>query len=249
MASTYGTAPAAQRAGRRKRRSLLALPFSTAVAAAIAGALFVSYVLWPRWPGAPVSPDAPAMPITVGGVAFNVPPAAIRVPVQRQPGPHERVDLAFLWPSLTPPQPPGKPANGAPPRPRDALTAAPAASADRLFVTIAGSGVVLPPDERLKSIYPRYVAAQAAQGPDGLAVLPFRPGTPYQGEDLVYLAAQPERFFVRCTRPGAGATPGTCIHERRIDTADITLRFPRDWLSDWRAAAGGFDRLIAQLHP
>jgi hypothetical protein len=44
---------------------------------------------------------------------------------------------------------------------------------------------VLPPLERLRTIYPRYVAAQAAAGPDGLAVLPFRSATPYDGETRI----------------------------------------------------------------
>jgi hypothetical protein len=29
----------------------------------------------------------------------------------------------------------------------------------------------------------------------------------------------------------------------------MTIRFPRDWLSDWRNVAAGFDRLTAQLRP
>jgi hypothetical protein len=228
---------------RRGARSLIALPFALVMAIILAGAAFVSYVLWPTWPSAPVSPDAPAVPITVAGVLFNVPPAAIRVTIQRQPGPHDRVDLDFLWPSLTPPQP--QPAQ----KSENGALAAPITASDRLFVTIAGGGITLPPAERLKSIYPRYVEAQAVAGPDGLAVLPFRTGSPYQGEDLAYVAAQPEQFFARCTREGAGATPGTCMHERRVDAAEITLRFPRAWLEDWRNLTAGFDRLIAQLHP
>jgi hypothetical protein len=241
MTSLANTARRPRRNARRQGRGLLALPFVLLAVAVLAGAALVSYLLWPRWPGAPVPPDAPALPITVAGVLFNVPPAAIRVPMQRQSGPHERVDLAFLWPSLIPSLVPAKPAKGAPP-------AAPGTS-DRLFVTIAGAGLVLPPQERLKSIYPRYVETQAAHGPEGLAILPFRTGTPYQGEDLVYVASAPEQFFARCTRTGAGPTPGTCIHERRIGTAELSLRFPRDWLDDWRAVAAGFDRLVAQLRP
>jgi hypothetical protein len=107
---------------------------------------------------------------------------------------------------------------------------------------------VLPPLERLRTIYPRYVAAQAAAGPDGLAVLPFRSATPYDGEDLVYAANDPQQFLARCTR-AAGAVPGTCISERAVDGAQISIRFPRDWLSDWRNVAASFDRLTAQLHP
>ena len=43
-------------------------------------------MLWPRWPGSAVAPDAPSLPITIGGVLFNVRPAAIRIPIQRYPG-------------------------------------------------------------------------------------------------------------------------------------------------------------------
>ena len=118
---------------------------------------------------------------------------------------------------------------------------------DRLFVTIAGLDGVLAPDVRLRTIYPRYIEAEAAPGPDGLAIVPFRAGTPYEGEDLVYLAERPEQFFLRCSRP-VRTVPGTCIQERSIDAAEITLRFPRAWLQDWRSVAAGFDRLMAQLH-
>ena len=78
---------------------------------ALAGSI-AALVLWPRWPVA-IAPDAPSLPIAVGGVLFNIPPAAIRVPVQRSPGTRDRLDLAFLWPSLQPPAakplPAGKP--------------------------------------------------------------------------------------------------------------------------------------------
>jgi hypothetical protein len=167
--------------------------------------------------------------------------------VQRHPGQQERIDLEFMWPSLLPPQPDVK----APEKPADAAVkdgTVAAVTSDRLFVTIAGLGAVLPPVERLRSIYPRYVKTQASAGRDGLAILPFRAGTPYDGEDLVYLGSDPEKFFARCTRP-VRSVPGTCIHERAIDAAEITLRFPRDWLGDWRNVAASFDRLMAQLHP
>ncbi len=52
---------------------------------------------------------------------------------------------------------------------------------ERLFVTIAGLGAELPPLDRLRTIYPRYVESQASAGPNGLAILPFRAGTPYDG--------------------------------------------------------------------
>jgi hypothetical protein len=57
----------------------------------------------------------------------------------------------------------------------------------------------------------------------------------------------PERFILRCTRDGLGPTPGTCLHERRIGGADITVRFPRAWLADWPSVVDGIDRLISRL--
>jgi hypothetical protein len=217
------------------------LPLAVLAAVVLLAFVFIGYVLWPRWPGPPVGRDAPPLPITIAGVTFNVPPAAIRVPVQRRPGAHERVDLAFVWPSLEPPDPSAKP-------PAPAPGTIPMQAVDRLFVTIAGAGDTLPPTERVVTIYPRYAAAEATAGPGDLTTLAFRNGTPYQGEDMIYDAVAPG-FLVRCTRNGAGPTPGTCLYERRIDTADVVVRFPRDWLSDWRTVGANIERLIASLRP
>jgi hypothetical protein len=71
----------------------------------------------------------------------------------------------------------------------------------------------------------------------------FRDGTPYSNEDL-FLAATPN-LSARCTRDAA--TPGMCLSERRIDGADLTFRFPRSWLAQWRDVANAMDRLAAQL--
>lgn len=197
---------------------------------------FVASVLWPRW-SALVTPDAPNLPITIGGVTFNIPPAAIRVAVQRRPGAQDRVDLSFAWPDLTVPELDFKRP------PPDKLVP------DRLFVTIETSGGGLTPADRLKSIYPRYAAAEPFSGPDGLHGAKFRDGTPYQGEDLFVDTTNPEHFTARCTRPGRGETQGTCLLERRIGGAALTMRFPRDWLVNWRDVTAGADRLISALRP
>jgi hypothetical protein len=208
---------------------------------------FVAYVLWPTWPKAVNALDGPSLPVVVAGVLFNVPPAAMRAPVQRQPGAHERIDLVLLWPSLVPPPAEGT-ASADPPVSSDGNAAARNNSNDRLFVTIAGLGSVLPPAERLRSVYPRYFDSGATPANDGLAVLQFRSGTPYEGEDLIYPADEPDRFFARCTRETVRPVPATCIHERLLDGAEVTIRFPRAWLQDWRGVVAGFDRLASQLH-
>jgi hypothetical protein len=246
----------------RAAGGLLLLPVVIFAGGLMLAACFVAYVLWPSWPGRPIALDAPSLPITIAGTLFEVPPAAIRVAIERHPGSQERLDLAFSWPSLRPLQPDAGPearpdassdaeppalAGGSGSSPTNAAAAAVDAS-DRLFVTIAPLGQMLPAAERLRSIYPRYVASHAAAGAQGLAIVPFRADTPYEGEDLVYLGDNPSQFYARCTRP-SGVMPGTCMQERSIGAADVTLRFPRDWLNDWQSVSAGFDRLMAQLHP
>jgi hypothetical protein len=234
-----------QQRGRQQQRRRSGGPFSLlfiAFAMIALGAFgYVGYVLWPRWPAPRL--DAPALPITVAGVAFNLPPAAIRRTGQRRSGAHDRVDLVFLWPSLEPPDPAAKPS--AAPHGTVAEATQPVA---RVFVTILSAGDALAAAERTRTIYPRYTAAEPVLEASGLARLAFREGTPYQGEDLIY-DAEGASFLVRCTRNRAGPTPGTCLYERRIGTADVVVRFPREWLNDWRMVADTLDRLIASVRP
>src|SRR5262245_56846662 len=136
--------------GRLRRSGGLALPLIGTLTLAAIAAGFIAFVLWPRWPGPTVPPDAPALPIPIAGTPFNLPPAAMRIALQRQAGAHERVDLAFLWPSLEPPAAHVSGVSG---------TRVPAAAQqqtlDRLFVTITVAGDTLTPAERIKTIYPR----------------------------------------------------------------------------------------------
>ena len=232
--------PPPRRASRRRRRSghrpLLA-PLVVFASVAIIATAYIAYVLWPRWPDAPVAPDAPVVPIVISGITFNIEPAAIRMNVQRRPGAHERVDLSYLWPSLLPPDPAAKPTVGTPIDPNE-----------RLFVTISSGEMTLPLMERVQTIYPRYLVAEPVAGPPGLTFRGFRSDTPYEGDDLVFESSAPEHFLARCSRKGV-TNSGVCLLERRIDNADITFRFPRDWLGDWQNVAGNIDKLVARLHP
>jgi hypothetical protein len=237
-----GNTQAPRRGARGLDRELPVLPLLTLAFFACAAVVYIFYVLWPRWPEEPAL-DAPELPVTVADVTFNVQPAAIRVAVQRRAGAHDRIDLAFAWPSLTAPNSAVKPVVG------PGLPPAAAKMLDRIFVTIAVSGDALAPDERVHDIYPRYASATPATGPGGLAILPFRDGTPYAGEDLIYDPNDPDSFLVRCTRVAAGPAPGSCLYERRIGGAGLTVRFPRDFLEDRSSLTANIDRLIAKLRP
>ena len=185
------------------------LPLVAIAVLACIGVALVVYLLWPRWPGADVAADAPSLPITVAGVAFNVPPAAIRMPVQRHPGAQERVDLAFLWPSLEPPDPRAKVAPGT--ANSETLPAADA----RPSVRDAGGGERPACARRPRPHhYTRYVGHEAIPDQRGLLTLPFRDGSPYQGEDLIYDPPPATAFWsaARATapvpRPASASTSG-----------------------------------------
>src|SRR5262245_43504866 len=129
---------------RRKRGSggsgvLIALVLAGGLGTAALG--YVGFLLRPQWPAtAAPALDAPTMPITVGGLTFNVPPAAIRFAPQRHPGTQARLDLAFQWPRLTAPEPPARVAPSEDLRP-----------VEHLLVSIATPTGAIAPGDRIKT--------------------------------------------------------------------------------------------------
>ena len=197
-------------------------------------AALVVYLLWPTWQaGALVGPRQ--LPITVGGMLFNVPSQAIRMGVQRRSGAQDRIDLAFAYPALTPPEPQARVS-------ADTVEDTPIRM-DHLILSIAVRDDGMSPDDRLKTIYPRYLDAHNATS-DGLMVQAFLDASPYRGEDLFTSTNPP--FAARCTRDAM--TPGFCLSQRRVGDVDMTYRFPRAWLSEWRSVVAAMDRLLLQLH-
>ncbi len=223
-----------RRARSRKRRSHV-VPVLLSVVIGAAAVSAVSYLLWPTWTSRGDS-DPLRLPISVGSTIFNVPTESVRMKVQRHTGAQDRVDLSFAYPSLD---------AGAPIKRVNAETVEESEpSIDVIFLSIAAHGEALAPDERARTIYPRYLAAGTARTDDGLTTQAFRDNSPYANEDL-YVAASPQ-LVARCTHDGE--TPGMCLSERRLDGADLTFRFPRSWLSDWRGVATAMDRIVAQIY-
>ena len=219
---------------RHGRGHLLLIAVGSAVAAGAVA--LVAYLLWPTW-GVSGLNGPGRLPVSVGNTLFNVPVAAIRMKIQRHSGPQERIDLNFSYPSLEPPDAPKHVS-------ADMVEEEMMQPIDRIFLSIAAHQNSLSPELRVQTIYPRYLEQAVLPGPDGLAMRPFRDGTPYAGEDL-FSGNQP-LLNARCTRDGR--IPGACLSERRIDGADLTFRFPRSWLGQWRDIAGSMDRLTLQLH-
>jgi hypothetical protein len=210
---------------------LLIVTAGTVTAGAIA---LVAYLLWPTWGDASSGPER--LPVSVGETLFNVPTTAIRRKIQRHTGPQERVDLSFTFPSLEAPE--------APKHVSADTVEEKVQPIDRIFLSISAHHDTLAPDTRVRTIYPRYLDQAAIAVDDGLTMRAFREGSPYANEDL-FVATAPG-LNARCTRDAS--TPGMCLSERRVDGADLTFRFPRSWLSQWRDVADAMNRLTLQLH-
>jgi hypothetical protein len=201
-----------------------------------AGAIaLVAYLLWPTW-GAQASSNPASLPVSIGGTLFNVPTMAVRMKIQRHSGPQERVDLSFAFPSLEAPE--------APKHVSVETVEEGVQPIDRIFLSISAHHDAMAPETRLQTIYPRYLEQTARPGTDGLTMRAFRDGSPYSNEDL-FLANGPG-LDARCTRDAT--TPGMCLSERRVEGADLTFRFPRSWLAQWRDVASAMDRLTTELH-
>jgi hypothetical protein len=201
-----------------------------------AGAIaLVAYLLWPTW-GAQASSNPASLPVSIGGTLFNVPTMAVRMKIQRHSGPQERVDLSFAFPSLEAPE--------APKHVSVETVEEGVQPIDRIFLSISAHHDAMAPETRLQTIYPRYLEQTAMPGKDGLTMRAFRDGSPYSNEDL-FLANGPG-LDARCTRDTT--TPGMCLSERRVEGADLTFRFPRSWLAQWRDVASAMDRLTSELH-
>jgi hypothetical protein len=210
------------------------IPILGAGVVATSAMALIAYLLWPTWASAP-SEDPGRLPVSVGATLFNVPTQAFRMKVQKHSGPQERVDLSFPYPPLTAPDGPKH------------VGAEPVDEAiqpiDRIFLSISAHQDAMAPDVRLQTIYPRYFDSASSSAQDGLTVQAFRDGSPYSGEDL--FVADTPRLAARCSRDTT--TPGMCLSERRIGDADLTFRFPRQWLTQWRDVAGAMEQLTAQL--
>ena len=231
----FSAAQPVVRSTRRHRRSLI-VPIMLTGVLGLGAIGVVAYLLWPTWE-ADVSSDPTRLPLSVGATLFNVPPMAIRMKIQRHTGPQERVDLNFEFPSLDVPEAPRHVSI-------DTIEDKAIQPIDRIFLSIAAHHDTMSPNVRLNTIYPRYVDQSPTAVQDGLTARAFRDATPYGKEDL-FLADTPH-LEARCTRDGA--TPGMCLSERRIGGADLTFRFPRSWLAQWRDVANAMDLLTVQLH-
>jgi hypothetical protein len=220
--------------GRQPRRHHI-VPLAASCLIGASALVAIVYLLWPTWT-LQTADDPDRLPVVIGDTLFNVPTKSIRVKLQKRTGPQERVDLAFMYPSLTPP-------DALPRHITPETIEADIPPIDRLFVSVAAHHGAMSPDERVRTIYPRYWEATTTPMQSGLSLRAFRDNTPYAGEDLI--SDDGSAFVARCTRDTT--TPGMCLSARRVGGADLNFRFPRAWLAQWRDVASAMDRLTGWM--
>lgn len=106
----------------------------------------------------------------------------------------------------------------------------PGASIALVFVT---SDTSLPPSERVKQLYARFLSSEATPAVGGLIRRQFRPGTPYEGETLFLSPPEGRAFAARCQSGDFGSMELTCFAEIRHAGYDIQIQLARRDLAVW----------------
>jgi len=114
-----------------------------------------------------------------------------------------------------------------------------------VFIALRPADPALDPAERMARLYERFLDENSWSHPGGLIARAFVDGSPFEGDELYYVAPEGREFAARCRRPDPSRkTPNTCIAEFRLGAIDVELRFAAALLSQWSALEQGARRLI-----
>jgi hypothetical protein len=114
-----------------------------------------------------------------------------------------------------------------------------------VFIWLKPADPALDPAERTARLYQRFLDENSWSHPGGLVARAFVDGSPFEGDELFYVAPEGRDFAARCRRPDpARKTPNTCIAEFRLGDLDVELRFAASLLSQWSALKEGARGLI-----
>jgi len=114
-----------------------------------------------------------------------------------------------------------------------------------VFIGLRPADPTLDPAERTARLYQRFLDENSWSHPGGLVARAFVDGSPFEGDELFYVAPEGRNFAARCRRPDpARKTPNTCIADFRLGDLDVEIRFAASLLSQWRALKEGARGLI-----
>jgi len=114
-----------------------------------------------------------------------------------------------------------------------------------VFIAVTPADPGLDPAERTARLYQRFLDDNSWSHPGGLVARAFVDGSPFEGDELFYVAPEGRDFAARCRRPDPSRkTPNTCIAVFRLGDLDVELRFAASLLSQWSALKEGARGLV-----
>jgi hypothetical protein len=180
--------------------------------------------------------EPPTREAVVGAARF-VPLSGYLRPQSRAGGRLERLDLAAYFPDFTP-------AGEA--RDVDVKTDLSERYDKLVFIEIKPAEPGLDPAERTAKLYARFLETEQWSHPGGLVAAAFQAGSPFEGQELYFVAPAGRVFAAVCGRPNQERkTPNACAYDFRLGDLDVELRFSAALLSEWEKLSAGARGLIA----
>lgn len=171
----------------------------------------------------------------VGAARFTLLSGYLR-PSSRDGGRLDRLDLAAFFPDFAPAGDVGD-VNGA--------TDLAERFETLVFITIKPEDSDLDPADRPAKLYARFFETDEWSHPGGLLARAFQDGSPFEGQELYFVAPEGRDFAARCGRPDSSRkTPNACVYDFRLDGLDVELRFSAAILSEWQRLNAGARGLI-----
>jgi hypothetical protein len=114
-----------------------------------------------------------------------------------------------------------------------------------VFITVSSADTTLDPADRPSKLYTRFLDPEQWSHPGGLVASAFQPGSPFEGQELYFVAPEGRAFAARCGKPDqAQKTPNSCTYVFRTGDFDVELRFSAALLSEWEKLSAGARGLI-----
>jgi hypothetical protein len=199
----------------------------TTISLIIAGGLaLVHFVLnWTRDLGGLDGRTADPSPIVtfIGEQRLRIPANMFRFEDQRNVGPHEHVELAVHWPSLT-----GYTAEN-----RAAFLDS-SANAPLVFLTIRRRETATDSAGRLANIYQHFFEGDPLPAPEGLIGHRLSADSGLGGEEVYFEAGSTAPFTTHCLPDDGSGFPAPCLTEIHAgQSLSVQIRFRKGLLGNW----------------
>lgn len=227
----------AQRGGQIRRYSGWLIPLCVVLVLLGLSTVVLLYYLRPLLlpAGQPLTMPTPVA-LSVGGVRLRIPANYLEDTAARHGGMRQSVTLFALLPGFT-----GYSGSAA------AAFASNAPDSPVLHIQLHGGAGALSTRKRLARLYMPYIVdPKGHPAAFGLTRYDFRPESGYDGDELYAASGPGGPLLLLCERPAQDVPSPNCFIIDRPEPGGINLtcRFKRSQLSQWRRIEAGVDRLV-----